>query len=149
MVSEIVMRSLNEALGEAANRRNAAQSEVNDRSLALTDAQANAQRAATQEANAAARNDLKVRELRELTEYYNGLLDKTGLEAIRDKIERLSQEQFTANQDVSGARQITVQRNAMVEEAKTRLAVTRTAFEEAQKKWQRMSEECQRASNER
>jgi hypothetical protein len=149
MVSETVIRSLSAALQEASNKRNLAQSEVNLCRSKLTQIQANAQRATNQESTANVQVELKKKEHTELLDYYNGLADKTGLEAILERVERLAKEQTEATTILSQARDITLRSNLAVERAQTELAVATQRLQEAAGQWQRLSEEVTRASSER
>ena len=57
-VGETVIRNLSAALQEAANKPNIAQSEMNARRVAFSQAKENAQRASTQQVNAVALSEL-------------------------------------------------------------------------------------------
>ncbi len=149
MVSETLLRTLDATLQAAGNKRNAIQFEVNNLNSALADAGANLQRAETQEANAASRNDLKKAEHRELLDYYNGLADKSGLGSILERIEALANEQHETHRLLVAAREIRMQRFQESEQAKIGLAVVRERLAEAVKEWQRMTMEVEKARNER
>jgi hypothetical protein len=148
MVSESLLRTLDTALQGAGNKRNAIQSEVNNLNFALADATANFQRAQNQEANAVAHNDHKKAKHRELLDYYNNQVDKSGLGSVLEQIEVLAREQHATHRVLGESREIRMQAYREQEQAKTNLAVAQSRLTEAVKEWQRMSAEVEKARNE-
>jgi uncharacterized phage infection (PIP) family protein YhgE len=149
MVSNTILEQLNAAFIDAANKRNQIQSEVNALRDLASQANTSLQRAETQQANAVASNDQKLSEHRELLGYYNGLADKSGLNAIEARIERIASAQRETHRLLGEANRIRQGCYSEAERAKTNLAVAESKLGEAQKEWQRMSEQLERARNER
>jgi len=149
MVSESLLRSLNAAFNDAVSNRNRIQMEVNDSQSRVVDAQTNLERAETQETTASQRNQQKIDEARELTDYYNGLADQSGLNAIQQKLTQLSVQQQETHRQLLAARTIRQQRHQELEDAKIAHAVARQNLERAIKEWQRMSEQLEQARNEK
>jgi len=147
MVSDTLLRSLDLALRSAGNRRNQTQIEVNDLRRAVTTAEANFQRAQTQETNATIRNDQKQAEHKELLDYYNGLADKSDLGAILEQIETCAAEQRDTNRLLGESREIRMQRYSELEKAKTDLAVAESRLVDATKEWHRMFAQVAEARN--
>jgi len=148
MVSNIVLRELDAAVQQAANRRNKLQSKVNSLRSVLSDASANLQRAQTEEQNAVDHNDVKIKEHHEVLDYYNSLTDKSGLGAIPIRIEGLAAEQRATHRLLGEARETRMQRYRELEEAKTELAGAEIELAEAAKEWLSASAQAQKAREE-
>jgi ribosome recycling factor len=149
MVDDVVLRQLDGAVQDAANRRNEVQSKVNDLRRQFSDANINLQRAQNQEQIATDAEKLKSEEHRKLFDYYNGLVDKSGLESVLERIEKLAAEQREAVHLVASAREIRVQCNRQLEAAQREMAVAEQNLKKVQEQWQRVSDEAIKARNER
>lgn len=149
MVSESLLRALNDALIDAGNKRNTLQFGVNDLREVLANAKASLQRAEIQESNAVSANDRKNTEHRELLDYYNGLANKNGLGSILTRIELLASEQLETHRHLQTSRDIRMDCHRKWDQAQTNLAVAEKALEEATKDWQRMSAELEKVRNEK
>ncbi len=148
MVSESLLRTLNAALIDAGNRRNALQFGVNELRSVLANAKASLQRAEVKESKAVGANDRKTAEHRELLDYYNGRADKPGLGSILSRIEVLANEQLETHRHLQTSRDIRMNCQRQWDQALTNLAVAEKALEEAVKEWQRMAAEVEKARNE-
>lgn len=148
MVDEVVLRALDKALQEAANKRNVMQSEVSKLRSRVTDAKANLQRAETEESNTVERLRLKSEESRKLLDYYKGQVDKTGLEAIMTQIDWLTAETNVLELEVRKARGIRMRSNREHEEAKNVLAIAESNLTRARDEWLQVAEHARKAREE-
>jgi hypothetical protein len=149
MVDDIVLRQLNAALQDAANKRNEIQARLNDLRTLRDDANRNLQRAHTQEQQAAEAERAASETHRKTLAYYNGLADKTGLEAILARVELLEDQQREAGRILREAREIRMRRNTDFEQAQRNFAAAEPALKQAQEEWQRISAQVNQAYNER
>jgi len=105
MVSETVLRALDRACQFAADRRNQCQSDFNRLREALATANANLESSQSEEQNVSAHNQSALNQIRELNDYYNGIIDKSGLQAIQAEINRLSAQQIEIHRELGQARE--------------------------------------------